>query len=212
MTVAFLLDVDNTLLDNDAAKREIDARILRSFGERVRATFWDMYQRTRSERGVIDYPAALARLHAVMPEVPDELDAIVWELPYDRFVYPASLSVIAAMRGIGRPIVVSDGDTVYQPLKIARAGIGGAVGGRVLIFTHKEEHLREIREAYPAERYVMVDDKATILARVKGEWGDLVVTVHVRQGHYADDRPPRPPDVCVASIADLPAALPSLAR
>ncbi len=210
MLLAFLLDADNTLIDNDAAKATIDERIIGSLGDKVRSTFWRIYEETRLERGLVDYPTTLARLHAELRGLSDDVDAIVWELPYERFRYPASLAVIAELRRSGLPVVLSDGDDVYQPMKIARAGITAAVHGHVLVVRHKEEHLDEVAARFPADRYVLVDDKPALLAAVKARWHDRVVTVHVRQGHYAAESPETPPDVSLASIADVPRALADL--
>ena len=40
---------------------------------------------------------------------------------------------------------------------------------------------------YPAEHYVLIDDKLRILTAVKKAWGTRVTTVFPRQGHYARD-------------------------
>jgi len=122
--------------------------------------------------------------------------------------YPEALDVIASLRRIGTVVILSDGDPVFQPLKVARAGIADAVDGDVLVFAHKEQHLGDVVRLFPANRYVAVDDKAGVLARIKEAWGGRVGTVHVLQGKYADDAfEGPPPDAVIARIADLPAAL-----
>ena len=80
-----------------------------------------------------------------------------------------------------------------------------AVGGRVLIFTHKQEHLDEITRAYPADHYVMVDDNARILHDAKQMMRDPLTTVFIVQGHYAAAQPPEgfTPDLTVPHIGDL---------
>ena len=103
--------------------------------------------------------------------------------------------------------ILSDGDVVFQPRKIERSGLWGAVEGNVLIYIHKEHMLEDVERRYPAERYVMVDDKVRILAAMKDIWGDRLTTVFVRQGHYALDQalvakyPPA--DVTIEQIAEL---------
>jgi hypothetical protein len=47
----------------------------------------------------------------------------------------------------------------------------------VLIYIHKEKELDDIERRYPAEHYVLVDDKPRILTVVKKVWGDRVTTV-----------------------------------
>ena len=82
-----------------------------------------------------------------------------------------------------------------------------AVFGRVLIYVHKEQELDDVEQRYPAEHYVLVDDKLRILTAVKKLWGSRVTTVFVRQGHYATD--PKilasypPADISVDRIEDL---------
>jgi len=56
-----------------------------------------------------------------------------------------------------------------------------------MIYVHKEQELADVEQRYPAEHYVLVDDKLRILAAVKQIWGARVTTVFVRQGHYALD-------------------------
>ena len=106
------------------------------------------------------------------------------------------------------PVVLSDGDVVFQPRKIERAGIWNAVAGRVLIYTHKERALDHVVRRYPARHYVMVDDKPNLLAAMKLELGRKLTAVFVRQGHYASaagsDLGTPPPDHVIQRIGDLP--------
>jgi len=91
------------------------------------------------------------------------------------------------VKQFGRPVILSDGDVVFQPLKIRRSGLFAAMDGDVLIYVHKEFELDDILERYPAESYVLIDDKLRILTAVKKVWGSRVTTVFPRQGHYAVD-------------------------
>jgi hypothetical protein len=67
--------------------------------------------------------------------------------------------------------------------------------------------LSAIEQRYPADHYVMIDDKLRILAAMKQVWGERLTTVFPRQGHYAHD--PReiaawpPADVTLAGIGEL---------
>ena len=203
--VVFLLDVDNTLIDNDRARERLTAATLRLLGDEAASAYWAVYEEVRADLGYIDSLETLARFHAREPGAPVEaLDRLVLDFPYAEVRYDATLRTLAALRAVGTPVVLSDGDPIFQPLKIARAGIDGAVGGNVLVFTHKEERLDDVARLFPADRYVAVDDKAGLLAHIKRHWGDLVRTVHVLQGKYADDAYDGPaPDAVVGGIGEL---------
>jgi hypothetical protein len=84
-------------------------------------------------------------------------------------------------------VILSDGDVVFQPRKVERAGLLEAVNGNVLIYVHKETELDDVEQRFPAEHYVMVDDKLRILAAMKKIWRERLTTVFPRQGHYALD-------------------------
>ncbi|HYK98332.1 MAG TPA: hypothetical protein VEU77_08045 [Candidatus Acidoferrales bacterium] len=166
--------------------------------------FWSLYESVRNELGYVDFLVTLARFHERHADTPLALDRAILDLPYERFRYPSSLEVIDALWRVGVPVVLSDGDPAFQPLKVSRAGIAAAVRGNVLVFAHKDQHLDDIARLFPADRYVAVDDKAEVLARIKSRWGERVSTVHVLQGKYADDAFEGPrPDVVIGAIGEL---------
>jgi FMN phosphatase YigB (HAD superfamily) len=107
----------------------------------------------------------------------------------------------------GPVVILSDGDAVFQPRKVERSGLWHAFDSRVLIFVHKERELDYVEQLYPADHYVLIDDKLRILAAVKEIWRDRVTTIFPRQGRYARD--PRilesypPADIEIAEIGDL---------
>ena len=111
-------------------------------------------------------------------------------------LFPGSLDVIEHLAGLGPTVILTDGDVVFQPHKVERSGLFDAVEGRVLIYIHKERELDDVEQRFPAEHYVLVDDKVRILTAVKKVWGDRLTTVFPRQGHYAHD----------PQVGDLPAA------
>ena len=187
--VVFLLDVDNTLLDNDRFKTDLDARLLRDFGEGGRARYWAFYESERIRLGYADYLAALQAFREGLDDDPDllQMSAFMLDYPFaDRF-YPGALDTIAQLRTLGTPVVLSDGDIVFQPRKVQRSGIWDAVQGRVLIYLHKQHMLDAVQRRFPARHYVMVDDKPALLAAMKEVMGKRLTTVFVRQGHYASD-------------------------
>ena len=186
-SVAFLFDVDNTLLDNDQVKAEVAEGIVVAMGEAAGSRFWEIYENVRRVRGYVDYPHTLERFREAFPSEPG-FPAVAEQVlgyPYRSVLYPGALEVIARVQSIGPAAIVTDGDPVYQAAKVARAGLADAVEQRVFLYAHKEAHLDEVRESVPADRYVLFDDKLDVLARVE-QMDDRVVTVHVRQGHYGE--------------------------
>ena len=205
MDVVFLVDFDNTLCDNDVARVRLVDATQRILGPGPSREYWRTYEAVRDERGIVDFVETQARFHRAHPEAPGEpLDRAILDFPYAEVRYPEALDVIAGLRRAGRVVVLSDGDATFQPLKIARAGVASAVDGNVLVFAHKEEHLDDIARLFPADRYIAVDDKAGVLARIKLAWREGVGTVHVLQGKYADDPYDGPlPDAVIEGIGDI---------
>jgi FMN phosphatase YigB (HAD superfamily) len=208
--ITFLLDVDNTLLDNDAAKAELDRRIRSVLGDERADHFWRAYEEIRAETTVVSYPCALARFwqeSGPAADVPTraELADVVMEFPYADFLYPGAMDAIAHLRRFGRVAVLSDGDPAYQPSKIARSGIDSAVDGFVLVYGHKEEHLDEITAAFPADRYVLVEDKPDNLTNVRAGLQPLAFTgILVLQGKYAETGHGRAAaDIVLDRVGDL---------
>jgi len=205
----FLLDVDNTLLDNDAVIADLRRHLVDAFGADCDERYWQIFEQLRTELGYADYLGALQRYRIERPLEAHVLRISLFLLHYpfaDR-VYPWALDAIRYLRTRGRAVILSDGDVVFQPRKIERSGLWAAVDGEVLIYIHKEQMLDDVERRYPARRYVMVDDKLRILAAMKSVWGDRLTTVFVRQGHYAHDAAHLtgfpPADVTVERIGDL---------
>jgi FMN phosphatase YigB (HAD superfamily) len=208
-----LIDVDNTLLDNDAVVEDFKRHLLETFGAEGEQRYWVIFEDLWRELGYADYLGALQRFRLERPRDPHLWRASLFLLqyPFAGRVFPGALDAIGGLRGRGPVVILSDGDAVAQPNKIERSGLGRAVDGHVLIYVHKEEMLDDVERRYPARRYVMVDDKLRILAGMKAIWRERLTTVFVRQGHYAHDPsivgayPPA--DVTIDRIGDLVAAL-----
>ena len=205
----FLLDVDNTLLDNDRVIEDLRAHFATNFGDELERHYWEVFEQLREELGYADYLGALQRFRAAYPHETKLVEMSLWlvDYPFADRLYPGALEVVERLGQFGLPVVLTDGDVVFQPRKVERAGIRRAVGGRVLIYVHKELELDDVERSYPAGRYVLIDDKLRILAAVKEVWGEQVTTVFPRQGHYALDPEalasyPRA-DVEIDRIADL---------
>lgn len=205
----FLLDVDNTLLDNDRFAADLRARLTAAFGAQQCEHYWSLYDELREELGYADYLATLQKFRVGLDTDPDllEMSAFMLDYPFAARVYPGVAGAIAHLRAVGLPVVLSDGDIVFQPRKIQRSGLWDAVDGRVLIYLHKERMLTAMRERFPASHYVMVDDKPAVLAAMKRALGPELTTVFVRQGHYAAESGRETidpePDLTIACIGDL---------
>ena len=195
----FLVDVDNTLLDNDGIQADLKSHLEREFGAACRDRYWVILEQLMTELGYRDYLGALQRYRVEHPKDIHllSMSSYLVDYPFANRLYPGALDVLERFRGWARTVILSDGDVVFQPRKIERSGIWGAVEGNVLIYIHKEQMLDDVERRYPAQRYVMVDDKLRLLAAMKATWGDRLTTVFVRQGHYAKD---------AAVLASLPAA------
>src|SRR5271157_3738683 len=188
--IVFLFDVDNTLFDNDALQGDLSAHIATNYGEAARDRYWAIFEELRGELGYADYLGALERYRVEAMHDPRILQMSNWmvDYPFADRLYPQALEAVGHVRQWGRPVVLSDGDAVFQPRKVERSGLWDAFDGEVLIYIHKEQELDDVERLYPAKRYVLIDDKLRILAAVKEIWGERVVTVFARQGHYAGDK------------------------
>ena len=195
----YLFDVDNTLLDNDAVVADLRAHLVEAFGVPSAERYWAAFEALRGELGYADYLGALQRYRIDTGNDPTMLSmsSFLIDYPFARRLYAGALDTLAQTRRRGPTVILSDGDVVFQPRKIQRAGLWDAVEGRVLIYIHKEQMLDDLQRRHPAQRYVMVDDKLRILGAMKAVLGARLTTVFVRQGHYASDR---------AAIAALPPA------
>ena len=208
-SVIFLFDVDNTLLDNDRVSADLKRHLEKEVGHEGQQRYWAFFEELRAELGYADYLGALQRYRSEYPRDPHLLtvsDFLV-EYPFAHRLFPNSLDVIDHVKQFGRPVILSDGDVVFQPLKIRRSGLFAAVDGDVLIYVHKEFELDDVVERHPADSYVLIDDKLRILTAVKKAWGRRVTTVFPRQGHYAADPNALssypPADISICRIGEL---------
>ena len=207
--VVFLFDVDNTLLDNDRVTADLKRHLEKEVGHERQQRYWEFFEHMRNELGYADYLGALQRYRVEYPRDPSLLTVshFMVNYPFATRLYPDSLDVIEHVRQWGKPVILSDGDVVFQPRKIHRSGIYDAVDGNVLIYIHKEKELDDVEQRFPAGHYVLVDDKLRILTAVKEIWGDRVTTVFPKQGHYALDAQAiaglPPADISINRIGEL---------
>jgi FMN phosphatase YigB (HAD superfamily) len=205
----FLFDVDNTLLDNDRVEADLKRHLITEVGEECQERYWKIFENLRSELGYADYLGALQRYRVERPRDPKllEVSYFMVNYPFANRLYPESLDAVEHARQLGRAVILSDGDVVFQPRKVDRSGLYETFEGHVLIYVHKERELEDVEKKYPADHYIMVDDKVRILAAIKQYWGERVTTVFPRQGHYALDEAqvakyPQP-DIAIQRIGQL---------
>jgi FMN phosphatase YigB (HAD superfamily) len=208
-SVVFLFDVDNTLLDNDRVTGDLRRYLEREVGRERGDRYWAIFEELRAELGYADYLGALQRYRVECPYDSHLLTVSTYlvNYPFANRLFPNSLDVMEHCEQWGPVVILSDGDVVFQPRKVERSGLFEAVGGNILIYIHKELELADVERRYPAEHYVMVDDKLRILTAMKRIWGARVTTVFPRQGHYALDPSETakypPADVTVERVGDL---------
>lgn len=208
--IVFLVDVDDTLLENDRVQDDLGRHIEQEFGAECRDRYWVIQEELFQELGYRDYLGAFQRFRVEHPYEAHLVTASNYlvDYPFHQRLYPGALEVLARLREWGRAVILTDGDVVFQPRKVERAGIFKAVDGQVLIYIHKEAALDDVQRRYPAEHYVVVDDKLRILEAIKKTWGTRVTTVFPRQGKFANDPKiqaafPKAADVTIEHIGDL---------
>ncbi len=207
--IVFLFDVDNTLLDNDRVSADMRKSLDREVGPERSKRYWEIFEGLRLELGYADYLGALQRYRMENPRESHVLavSTFLVNYPFANRLFPGSLDAVDRVREHGLPVILTDGDVVFQPRKIHRSGLFDCFEGQLLIYVHKEKELDDVERRYPADHYVLVDDKVRILAAVKKAWGDRVTTVFPRQGHYALDAAEvakyAAPDVTIERIGEL---------
>lgn len=207
--LTLLFDIDNTLLDNDTVQQQLFEHLEKEFGVEARTRYIEIFEELRKELGYADYLGALQRYRLQKMQDPRvlKMSSFLIDYPFWERLYPDALDTLAHCSRFGQTAILSDGDVVFQPRKVMRSGIWDAVDGRVLIYIHKEQELEDVGRQYPAEHYVLVDDKIRILTSVKKIWKERVTTVFIRQGHYAFDTKEvakyPPADLSIEQISDL---------
>jgi len=207
--LVFLVDVDNTLVDNDGIQEDLKNHLEATYGVAARDRYWRILEDLFTELGYRDYIGALQRFRVEHPLEVEllSMSSFLMDYPFAGRLYPKALEVLARLRSLGPTVILSDGDVVFQPRKVEHAGLAKVANGDVLIYIHKEEALADVERRFPAKHYVLIDDKLRILDAVKRAWGERVTTVFLRQGQYAHDAKAiaalPPADVAIERIGDL---------
>jgi FMN phosphatase YigB (HAD superfamily) len=207
--IVFLVDVDNTLVDNDGIQQDLKDHLEQTYGVAARDRYWRILEDLMVELGYRDYIGALQNFRVEHPREIELLamSSYLMDYPFSERVYPNALEVLKHLRSLAPTVILSDGDVVFQPRKVDHAGLAKVADGNVLIYIHKEEALEDVERRFPAEHYVLIDDKLRILDAIKQVWGARVTTVLPRQGQYAHDAKVLsalpPADVTIERIGDL---------
>ena len=207
--LVILLDVDNTLLDNDRFGEDLTARLREDFGVEQSDRYWHILNTQRAELGYVDYLRALQDFRVDLQHEAKILGVgeFILDYPFEQRVYESAHTVIKHLGTLGTTAILSDGDAVLQPRKVRRAGLWDAFDGRVMIYVHKDVMLDDVQRRYPARHYAVVDDKLPLLTAMKKVLGERLTTVFVRQGHYArehaHDTPEIAPDYTIDTLDAL---------
>jgi hypothetical protein len=207
--LVILLDLDNTLLDNDTIKADLDRLLADTLGETVQRRFWETYEDVRRDLDVVSFPVTMRRVDQELPQagVGRRVSDFLMRYPYRKRLFPGIPAALRRLSRLGTLVILSDGEPWFQTKKIEVSGLDRAVAGNVMLFKHKEHHLDEVRHWYPAVRYVFVDDKPRLIGSIKARLGADVTTVWVRQGSYAaagSAPDAHLADVTVQSVSELP--------
>jgi FMN phosphatase YigB (HAD superfamily) len=207
--IVFLVDVDNTLIDNDGIQQDLKDHLEQTYGAAARDRYWLILEELMVELGYRDYIGALQKFRVEHPREIEllSMSSFLMDYPFADRLYPHALAVLERLRSVGTTVLLTDGDVVFQPRKVEHAGLGKVANGDVLVYIHKEEALEDVERRFPAAHYVLVDDKLRILDAIKNIWGERVTTVLPRQGQYAHDAKVLsalpPADVTIERIGDL---------
>jgi len=207
--IVFLVDVDNTLIDNDGIQQDLKDHLEQTYGAAARDRYWLILEELMVELGYRDYIGALQKFRVEHPREIEllSMSSFLMDYPFADRLYPHALAVLERLRSVGTTVLLTDGDVVFQPRKVEHAGLGKVANGDVLVYIHKEEALEDVERRFPAAHYVLVDDKLRILDAIKKIWGERVTTVLPRQGQYAHDAKVLsalpPADVTIERIGDL---------
>lgn len=207
--VVFLIDVDNTLVDNDGIQQDLKDHLEQTYGLAARERYWRILEDLMEELGYRDYIGALQKFRVEHPREIEllSMSSFLMDYPFAERLYPHALAVLKRLRSVAATVILTDGDVVFQPRKVEHAGLGNVADGDVLVYIHKEEALDDVERRFPAKHYVLIDDKLRILDAAKKIWRERVTTVLPRQGQYAHDAKVLaalpPPDVTIERIGDL---------
>lgn len=204
-SLAFFIDVDNTLLNNDHIKEEIKRSLVAVLGEDEASHFWKHHDAFRTEQKLVDFPRIIKqycdhhykdRCEIIFMEVFDTIE-------FTHALFPQAKAVLKHLKTLGIVSLFTEGDSVYQKMKIEKSGLSRFVDN-IFLFENKLVHLSEVIERFRDNKKVFIDDHAEILVKIETAYPE-VVTVEILQGHYStiDHKEHRELDKKLARITDL---------
>jgi hypothetical protein len=117
--IVFLVDVDNTLLDNDYIQDELKSHLARQYGPACRDRYWAIFEHLFKELGYRDYLGALQRYRVEHPQDMDllSMSSFLIDYPFAKSLYPHALDVLAksvdGVQPCSSPMVMSS----FSPAK-----------------------------------------------------------------------------------------------
>jgi hypothetical protein len=113
--VVFLLDVDNTLLDDDRIISDLMNHLDREVGHEREQRYWAIFEQLRDDLGYADYLGALQRYRLEYPRDPHLLvvSSFLVNYPFANRLFPNSLDVVERVKQWGQAVILSDGDVVF---------------------------------------------------------------------------------------------------
>lgn len=205
MKIVFFIDVDNTLLDNDHIKEEVKKSLITVLGKNEADHFWRHHNEFRERKKLVDFPNIIrgycVEKHKDTCEI--TLGKIFNNIEFRHALYPKAFEALQHLKTLGKVVLFTEGDSVYQKRKIEQSGLGAMVDD-VQLYEHKLEHLAKLLKKYSNYRVVFIDDRAESLKNIKDQFPN-VFAIEACQGHYAttDHEEHEKLDMVVDSIAGL---------
>ncbi|MBI2326741.1 hypothetical protein HYU92_00310 [Candidatus Curtissbacteria bacterium] len=196
--ITFFVDFDNTLIDNDKVKVQIQSTISKEYGRKFINRFLAINQKLREEKGYVDFSSTIDQIakEENKPELKDKLHYLFHNFKFKDSLFSKAGTVIKYLGTFGQVVVITEGDRHYQEIKIKSSGIWNLVDGNVEIpIFDKVSHLSEFLKKYPSDVYYFIEDKPEVLKEIRDLYKDKIKTIHVCQGHYSP--------ICQMGIFDL---------
>jgi len=180
---AFILDVDNTLINTEGLKAYW-FETLHSHYKIRKADYIKEYKAAKSSTGFLNIGKLSKNLHIK--------DNFFYETPFKKFLFKNSLIDIKKLQKVGKVIIFSLGDKKYQIIKIKGSGIEKAVGKKnIVIVQNKKSGLKKLINRIKKNGYSeisIVDDIAYILVEAQKNYPQII-TIWVRYGKYKNRFP-----------------------
>jgi GNAT superfamily N-acetyltransferase len=180
---AFIIDVDNTLINTDGIKAYW-FETLHSRYKIKKNIFINAYTNAKSSTGFLDIYKLGKKLN---------IDSNFFEnTPFQKFLFGNALNNIKKLKKLGKVIIFSLGEEKYQKIKIQKSGIEKVAGKKnVIIVRNKKTGLKSLINKIKKDKFTdisIVDDVSNILTEAK-KIDPQIITVWVRFGRYKNRLP-----------------------